>query len=119
MPNAIMNEEHCWNAVLNRDAASDGRFVYGSNRYHDTLAIFAVNASDGTLTPIAYESTRGKTPRNFSLDPSSNWLLAANQDSDTIVTFQRDLDSGELTATGVVTDVPSPVAVLFVAESTD
>jgi 6-phosphogluconolactonase len=110
LPDDFTDESYCAHVVV----SPDGRFVYGSNRYHDSLVIFAVSASDGTLTPVAYESTRGKTPRNFALDPSSAWVLAANQESDTIVTFQRDLDSGELTATGAVTEVPSPVAVLFV-----
>jgi 6-phosphogluconolactonase len=110
LPDDFTGESYCAHVVV----SPDGRFVYGSNRYHDSLAIFAVNAADGALTPVAYESTRGKTPRNFALDPSSTWLLAANQESDTIVTFRRDPDSGELTATGPVTDVPNPVAVVFV-----
>jgi len=110
LPDDFTGESYCAHIVV----SPDGRFVYGSNRYHDSLAIFAVSPSGGELTPVAYESTRGKTPRNFSFDPSSTWLLAANQDSDTVVTFQRDLDLGELTATGVVTDVGAPVAVLFV-----
>jgi len=112
LPDDFTGESYCAHIVV----SPDGRFVYGSNRYHDSIAIFAVTASDGTLTPIAYEPTGGKTPRNFSFDLSSNWLLAANQDSDTIVTFRRDLDAGTLTATGQVTHVPNPVAVLFVPE---
>ena len=90
----------------------DGRFVYGSNRGHDSIAIWAVGA-DGRVTKVGHESTRGKTPRGFALDPSGSWLLAANQDSDTIVTFRRDAETGKLTATGAVTDSPSPVAILF------
>jgi 6-phosphogluconolactonase len=91
----------------------DGRFVYGSNRGHDSIAIWAVEDATGELRPVGYESTRGKTPRNFSLDPTGSWLLVANQESDTIVPFRRDANSGRLTATGPVTPTPSPVAILL------
>ncbi|MCC2627414.1 MAG: pgl 2 [Thermomicrobiales bacterium] len=91
----------------------DGRFVYGSNRGHDSIAIWEVADVNGELRPVGHEATRGKTPRNFSLDPTGAWLLVANQDSDTIVPFRRDPGSGRLTATGSVTRTPSPVAILF------
>jgi 6-phosphogluconolactonase len=91
----------------------DGRFVYGSNRGHDSIAIWEVAPADGQLRLVGHESTRGKTPRNFSLDPSGAWLLVANQDSGTIVPFRRDPGSGRLTATAPVTHTPSPVAILF------
>jgi 6-phosphogluconolactonase len=91
----------------------DNRFVYGSNRGHDSIAIWEVDETNGTLRPVGHESTRGNTPRNFSLDPTGTWLLVANQESDTIVPFRRDLGSGRLTATGPVTQTPSPVAILF------
>ena len=91
----------------------DGRFVYGSNRGHDSIAIWAVDEGTGELRIVGHESTRGKTPRNFSLDPTGQWLLAANQDSDTIVTFRRDAGDWPLTAAGPVTQTPSPVAILF------
>jgi 6-phosphogluconolactonase len=94
----------------------DGRFVYGSNRGHDSIAIWEVEAATGELRPVGHESTRGQTPRNFSLDPTGSWLLVANQESDTIVPFRRDPDSGRLTATGPVTPTPSPVDVLFSAD---
>jgi 6-phosphogluconolactonase len=91
----------------------DGRFVYGSNRGHDSIAIWEVEGANGELRPVGHESTRGKTPRNFTLDPTGSWLLVANQESDTIVPFRRDPSSGRLTATGPVTQTPSPVAILF------
>jgi 6-phosphogluconolactonase len=91
----------------------DNRFVYGSNRGHDSIAIWEIEETNGTLRSVGHESTRGKTPRNFSLDPRGTWLLVANQESDTIVPFRRDLGSGRLTATGPVTQTPSPVAILF------
>jgi 6-phosphogluconolactonase len=94
----------------------DGRFVYGSNRGHDSIAIWAVEAASGELRPVGHASTRGQTPRHFSLDPTGSWLLVANQASDTIVPFRRDPGSGRLTATGAVTSTPSPVAILFSAD---
>jgi 6-phosphogluconolactonase len=87
----------------------DGRFVYCSNRGHDTIAAFEVNPANGKLTLIAHESTGGKTPRNFAIDPTGAFLLAANQNSNNIVTFRRDRKTGRLTATGHVVDAPSPV----------
>jgi 6-phosphogluconolactonase len=91
----------------------DNRFVYGSNRGHDSIVIWEVEGANGELRPVGHEPTRGKTPRNFSLDPTGSWLLVANQESDTIVPFRRDASSGRLTATGPVTQTPSPVAILF------
>jgi 6-phosphogluconolactonase len=72
-----------------------------------------VDQATGALTPAGHAPTQGKDPRNFALDPTGTWLLAANQRSDTIVAFRRDPDSGALTATGQITATPSPVAVLF------
>ena len=59
--------------------SADGRFLYGSNRGHDTLAIFSVDLESGQLTAAGHASTRGRTPRNFTIDPTGNWVLAANQ----------------------------------------
>jgi 6-phosphogluconolactonase len=100
------------NSCAHVAVSPDGRFVYGSNRGHDSIAIWAVDEATGELRSIGHESTRGKTPRNFNLDPSGQWLLVGNQDSDTIVTFRRDTETGQLTA-GPVTQTPSPVAILF------
>ncbi len=91
-----------------------GKFLYGSNRGHDSIAVFAIDAEKGTLTPVEYVATRGKTPRNFGIDPTGSFLFAANQDSDNIVVFRINPDSGRLTPTGQVVEVPSPVCVKFV-----
>ena len=91
----------------------DGRFVYGSNRGHDTIAVFAVDDVSGQLTPAGHASTRGRTPRNFTLDPTGAWLLAANQDSDDIGVFRRDTDSGQLTPHGEMVWAPMPVCLQF------
>ena len=90
-----------------------GRFVYGSNRGHDSIAVFGVGA-DGALTLVEYEPTRGQTPRNFALDPSGHWLIAGNQRSDTLAVFSVDQKTGALTPAGELTSVPSPVSILFV-----
>ena len=90
-----------------------GRFVYGSNRGHDSLAMFSVDGATGVLSPIGWESTQGKTPRFFAIEPSGTYLYAANQDSDTIVTFRVDQTTGKLAPTGQVVKAGSPVTVVF------
>jgi 6-phosphogluconolactonase len=90
-----------------------GKFLYGSNRGHDSIAVFAIDREKGTLTPVEHQPTGGKTPRNFGIDPAGKYLLAANQGSDTIVVFRIDPDRGSLKATGEVIEVPSPVCVKF------
>jgi 6-phosphogluconolactonase len=90
-----------------------GRFVYGSNRGHDSLAVFAVNATTGTLSTVGHVSTQGRNPRNFTLDPTGRWLIAANQDDDSLVLFSIDAATGLPTATGRTVTVGSPVCVRF------
>jgi len=94
-----------------------GRFVYGSNRGHDSIASFAVDQRSGRLTPLGHQSTQGAVPRNFAIDPSGTLLLAANQNSDSIVAFRIDPVNGALTPTGAVTEVPTPVCITFRASS--
>src|ERR1051325_1747524 len=77
-----------------------GRFVYGSNRGHDTIAVFACDPKSGKLTPVEHQSTQGKTPRHFGIDPKGKFLLAENQDSNSVVVFRIDADSGKLSPTG-------------------
>jgi 6-phosphogluconolactonase len=89
-----------------------GRFLYGSNRGHDSIAVFAVNG-DGTLKPLGHQPTQGKNPRNFGIDPTGTWLLAANQGSDNVVVFRIDAETGGLTPTGAVVAVGAPVCVKF------
>lgn len=97
--------------------APSGRFVYASNRGHDSIAIFAVDQSTGTLAPVGWEPTQGSTPRFFALDPSGAFLYAANQGSDTIVTFRVDRETGMLTPTGQVLTTGSPVCIVFAEDS--
>lgn len=88
-----------------------GRFLYGSNRGHDSLAMFSIDDRTGELQPLGHQSTLGKTPRNFGIDPTGRYLLAANQATDTIVIFAIDSETGTLSPTGSALDVPSPVCV--------
>jgi 6-phosphogluconolactonase len=90
-----------------------GKYVYASNRGHDSIAAFSV-ASDGKLTSLGATSTEGKTPRNFRIDPSGAWLIAANQDDGNLVVFRIDKATGKLNATGEQAKVPFPVCVKFV-----
>ena len=99
------------NSCADLHISADGKFLYGSNRGHDSIAIFSIDASTGTLTAIGHESTRGKTPRNFGLDPSGSFLLAANQDTNNVVAFLVDRETGLLSPTGHQTEVPAPVCV--------
>lgn len=90
----------------------NGRFLYCSNRGHDSIAAFKIDR-EGMLTFIAHESTQGKTPRNFAIDPTGTFLLVANQRSDNIVTFRIDSQTGRLSPTGQIAEVPSPVCLKF------
>lgn len=90
-----------------------GKFLYASNRGHDSIVVFAIDTAKGTLTPAGDFSTQGKTPRNFALDPSGNFLLAANQESNNIVVFRINLSTGALAATGQPASVPAPVDIVF------
>jgi 6-phosphogluconolactonase len=89
-----------------------GKFVYGSNRGQNTIAVFSVDAS-GRLTHVENESTRGKTPRNFGIEPSGKFLIAANQDSDTLAVFKIDQKTGALDPVGETVAAPKPVCVKF------
>jgi 6-phosphogluconolactonase len=93
--------------------APSGRFVYGSNRGHDSIAIFGVDPVSGTLTSAGWESTRGTTPRYFGLHPSGRELYAANQTSDTVVVFRVDDATGKLAATGEILKAGAPCTIAF------
>ena len=90
-----------------------GKFVYVSNRGQDSIAVFAVDAESGKLTPVEHVPTGGKTPRNFSLDPTGGYLFAANENSSSVVLFRVDAGTGRLRATGQVLEIPSPSCVIF------
>jgi len=90
-----------------------GQHLYASNRGHDSIAIFAIDRAEGTLTGTGHESTRGRTPRSFALDGTGEWLLAANQDSDTLAVFRVHRLSGRLAPAGEPVACPTPVCVKF------
>ena len=90
-----------------------GRFLYGSNRGHDTIAAFRIDDRSGQLASIGHFPTGGGCPRSFAIDPTGRFLAAANQDSDAIVLFSIDPDSGALVNTGITVAVPTPVCIVF------
>ncbi len=89
----------------------DGKLLFGSNRGHDSIAIFSIDSASGRLTVRGHQATGGRTPRNFGVDPTGRFLLAANQSSDTVVVFR--IGPAGLTPTGSVLNVPRPVCVKF------
>jgi len=97
----------------------DGKFLYGSNRGHNSIAVYQIDANTGHLDYVGHESTQGKTPRNFALDPTGQFLLAANQDSGTVATFRRDAHTGRLEFTGTLTEIPMPVCLKFIPASNE
>jgi len=100
-----------WTAAVRVDP--EGRFVYGSNRGHDTIVIFASDQATGLLTLVGHESTQGHAPRDFNIDPTGTFLLVANQDSGTVVTFRIDGATGRLHASGQTTEVETPACIAF------
>ncbi len=93
----------------------DGKFLYSSNRGHDSLAVFAIDQISGRLTPVEHVSSGGKTPRNFAFDPSARWIVLTNQDSGNAVVFRVDAATGRLTRTGEPIAVPAPFCERFLA----
>ena len=92
-----------------------GNFLYGSNRGHDSLAIFTIDPATGRLIAVGHQSTGGKAPRNFAIDPTGAWLLAENQGSGTIVVLRIDQKTGQLKPTGDKLQVESPVCVRMIS----
>ena len=93
----------------------DGRFLYVANRGHNSLALFSADPDDGRLTLLGHEPTRGETPRNFGIDPSGTWLIAANQKTGNAVVFRINRETGRLEFTGSEISIPSPSCVRFLA----
>jgi 6-phosphogluconolactonase len=91
-----------------------GKFLYGSNRGHNSIAVFAIDPKTGSLTSLGHQTDRIKTPRNFTIDPTGTYLLVANQSSDSIVVFRIDADTGALKPTGPAVEVPEPVCLTMI-----
>ena len=92
--------------------SADGRFLYASNRGHDSIALYAV-AGDGRLAVREHVPSGGRTPRCFTLSPDNRYLLAANQDSDSVIVFARDMDSGVLMRTPYLLKTARPSCLVF------
>jgi 6-phosphogluconolactonase len=111
LPAGFSGTNHCAEILVH----PNGRFVYASNRGHNSLAAFAIDKAKGTLTSLGNTSTQGQTPRNFRIDPTGTWLIAANQDSGNVFVYRIDTGTGKLAPTGQEVAVPFPVCVKFVA----
>ena len=93
--------------------SSDGRFLYATNRGHDSVTVFSVNRRNGRLANVQNVPTQGHIPRSMALDPDGTHLLTGNQNSDTITIFDRDIKTGKLTFASQMTDIPTAVCILF------
>lgn len=94
-----------------------GKFLYGSNRGHDTITYFSVDGETGRLQLRGHEPTQGRTPRNFTIDLAGEFLLAANQGSDSVVVFRIDMETGQPVPTGNSITIPTPVCVKYLARA--
>ncbi len=94
-----------------------GKFIYGSNRGHDSIVVFTIDPASGKLSFVQHQSTLGKWPRNFAVDPTGQFLLAANQNTDNIVIFRIDEQTGKLTPTGHTVEISQPVCIKLAAFS--
>lgn len=112
LPEDFTERNHCADIHV----TPSGKFVYGSNRGHDSIVIYEIDTSTGRLTYVDHEPTKGKTPRNFAIDNTGTFLLAANQDTDSIVTFRINKKTGRLTSTGHIAKVPMPVCLKLVTK---
>jgi 6-phosphogluconolactonase len=92
----------------------NGRFLYASNRGHDSIGLFHIDPQDGQLAPVEWVSSGGTAPRHFEIDPSGRWLLAANQQSGNLSLFRIDPSSGRITPSGKSLPLSAPVCVRFI-----
>lgn len=109
LPADFKGENSCAEVVV----SADGRFVYGSNRGHDSIAIWPVDRITGDVGAASFVASGGACPRNFAISPSGRWVVVANQDSDNLVTFSRDQEYGGLERSGDPVRIQSPVCIVF------
>ena len=109
LPSDFENISHCADIHV----SPSGKFVYGSNRGHDSLVIFKIEDT-GHLSYVDHQSTLGQNPRNFAIDHTGTFLLAANQSTNNIITFKIDQRTGKLTSTGNIVEVPMPVCIKMI-----
>ena len=91
-----------------------GKFLYGSNRGHDSIVVYRIDASTGKLTVAQHQSTQGKWPRNFAVDPTGQFLLVANQNTNNVVIFRIDAQTGQLSLTAHTLELPLPVCLKII-----
>jgi len=111
IPDGFKKTSYAAEVAVNRA----GTTVYASNRGHESIALFSIDGGNQMLTPIGHTATQGKFPAHLALDPTENYLLVSNQDTNNIVVFRIDSRSGKLTQAGApVNDAPKPVCLVFV-----
>lgn len=99
------------NTTADIHVSPDGKFVYASNRGHDSIVIYGIDAKNGKLSYVGHEPTQGAHPRNFCMDDQGEFVFVANRDNDNVVVFDRDADSGKLSYTGNEAKVPAAVCI--------
>lgn len=109
LPDGFTSHNQCAEIEI----SADGRFLYGSNRGHDSIVVYRVDPKNGKLQPLQHQPTLGRWPRFFLLDPTGNFLLAANKESNAIVAFRIHRDSGRIMPAGQKLSIPAPVCINF------
>lgn len=109
LPEGFQGTSFCADVHL----SPDGKFLYGSNRYSDSIVTFKIDEKSGKISPLDHIPAGGKVPRNFAVSPDGKYVLVANQDSDNVVIFERDAVTGRLKNTGTEIRVSMPVCVKF------
>jgi 6-phosphogluconolactonase len=112
LPSGFKGSSYCAEVQVH----PSGKFLYASNRGHESIAVFAVDPKTGILSLVGHQSSQIKMPRGFGIDPTGAYLLAANQSSHSIVVFRIDQTTGQLTQTGTAAEVPVPVCVKIVPQ---
>ena len=112
LPAGYEGTSYCDHVVV----SPDGRFLYGSNRGHNSLVVYAIDTDTGELALVEHVGVRGDWPRHFTLDPTGNILLVANQRSNNLATFRVNQKTGKLTFTGHTLELPAPVCVQVVPD---
>jgi 6-phosphogluconolactonase len=110
LPAGFAGENYPAEVVVHRS----GKFLYGSNRGHDSIAIFGLDSDTGKLTPTGHQPTGGKNPRNFALDPTGAWMIIGNQSTDNVLIHSVDPERGTLTTKGAAFESPAPICFKFV-----
>jgi 6-phosphogluconolactonase len=105
------------NTTAEIDVHRSGKFLYVSNRGHNSIALFNVDSGKGTVTYVEEQGTGGETPRHFGIDPSGQYMAIGNQASDTVLMARIDSGNGRLTPSGVFTSAPTPICMKFMPEA--